>query len=61
MTSFPSPAIPAGVAAPVLTAIAESVGTPAYVYDAAEIRRAYTTFDRALVHNYWTECVEALA
>ena len=48
MTSFPSPTIPAGVAAPVLTAIAESVGTPAYVYDAAEIRRAYTTFDRAL-------------
>jgi diaminopimelate decarboxylase len=48
MTSFPSPATPAGVAAPVLTAIAESVGTPAYVYDAAEIRRAYTSFDRAL-------------
>ena len=48
MTSFPSPTIPAGVAAPVLTAIAESVGTPAYVYDAAEIRRAYTSFDRAL-------------
>jgi diaminopimelate decarboxylase len=38
----------AGIAPTLLSAIAESVGTPAYVYDAAEIRRAYIAFDLAL-------------
>jgi diaminopimelate decarboxylase len=37
-----------GISAALLPAIAQSVGTPAYVYDAAEIRRAYTGFDAAL-------------
>jgi diaminopimelate decarboxylase len=37
-----------GISAALLPAIAQSVGTPAYVYDAAEIRRAYTSFDAAL-------------
>src|SRR4029453_4457380 len=37
-----------GISAALLAAIAQSVGTPAYVYDAAEIRRAYTSFDAAL-------------
>jgi diaminopimelate decarboxylase len=48
MTASSSLTSPAGVAPTVLSAIAESVGTPAYVYDAAEIRRAFTGFDRAL-------------
>ena len=48
MIASSSLANPAGIAATLLTAIAESVGTPAYVYDAAEIRRAYTSFDAAL-------------
>ena len=48
MIASTSLANPAGIAATLLTAIAESVGTPAYVYDAAEIRRAYTSFDAAL-------------
>jgi diaminopimelate decarboxylase len=48
MTASSSLTSPAGVAPTVLSAIAESVGTPAYVYDAAEIRRAFTSFDRAL-------------
>src|SRR5262245_51682408 len=48
MTPSSSPASTSEVAAARLTAIADAVGTPAYVYDAAEIRRAYTSFDEAL-------------
>jgi diaminopimelate decarboxylase len=48
MTASSSLAGPAGIASARLQAIAESVGTPAYVYDAAGIRRAYTGFDQAL-------------
>jgi diaminopimelate decarboxylase len=48
MTPSSSLSTPAGIAPTILSAIAESVGTPAYVYDAAEIRRAYTAFDGAL-------------
>ena len=48
MTPSSSLSTPAGIAPTILSAIAESVGTPAYVYDAAEIRRAYTSFDAAL-------------
>jgi diaminopimelate decarboxylase len=48
MAATPTFAGRPGLAAPVLTAIAETVGTPTYVYDAAEIRRAYRGFDDAL-------------
>jgi diaminopimelate decarboxylase len=48
MTPSSSLSTPAGIAPTILSAIADSVGTPAYVYDAAEIRRAYTAFDAAL-------------
>jgi diaminopimelate decarboxylase len=48
MTAPTSLSAPAGIAATILAAIAEAVGTPAYVYDAAEIRRAYSAFDQAL-------------